>query len=500
LDNFLRSFRLAVIDLGTNSIRFDVHQIQPDLTQVLIHREKWMVRLGEQVFLTQKLNPKARVRTVHALQSFSKTMQVLGVQKVLAFGTSALRDAKDSKDFLNFVKKNIGIQIKVISGLEEAKWIAHGILKHEKQTAHGKFLLVDIGGGSTEISYCSKGKLIHSRSFDLGVARLQQIFLKTSPPAKGSNSVDELRRHIRNAIEKTWKSWDKPSAPKLLGSSGTVRTLTRVAKKMEGMKSFDLEFLKGLTKKLSKLSYDEIRKIPGMDPKRTDLILAGTLLLEEIVRIFKVKEVIATEISLRDGILDREVKKFNPNSLPLKQSVFLRQLSLLGQSPKKSLQIWQTSSLLFDKLFPLHHLSDYWKACLAFASLYRDSALFTSTANTGKHSSYIVRQSHLPLSESQIQLVEELLRSSPDDRIIETDISVEIVGHPHLRKQFEKAFCLLKLGEIFSETGCTPRKIKVSRKQIEINVPSGCMDLAKMHLISSQEYIQKTLKKKIAFV
>ena len=143
--------RLAIIDLGTNSVRFDVHELTAERKTTLLHREKLMIRLGEGVFSTRKLNPRASKRALQAFMRFKSLASALRVQKVIAFATSALREAQDAEKLIHQIRNRTGIDIRIISADEEAKLIATGILANEP-LPKGIFALVDIGGGSTEIS------------------------------------------------------------------------------------------------------------------------------------------------------------------------------------------------------------------------------------------------------------------------------------------------------------------------------------------------------------
>ncbi|MEO5970726.1 MAG: hypothetical protein ABIQ95_12440, partial [Bdellovibrionia bacterium] len=172
--------RIGIIDLGTNSVRFDIHSVTPPGEAHLLHREKLMIRLGEGVFLDGKLDPHAIRRAVHAFMSFKNTAERFQVEKIVAFATSALREAKDAVHLIDRIRQKTQIEIRIISGEEEAKLIALGILSHE--SFKGRYGLIDIGGGSTEISICHNKNILNSASFPLGAARLQQVFLKTSPP------------------------------------------------------------------------------------------------------------------------------------------------------------------------------------------------------------------------------------------------------------------------------------------------------------------------------
>ena len=120
--------RIGIIDLGTNSVRFDVHQVNKNGEDLLLHREKLMIRLGQGVFLKGRLDPSAIRRAIQAFRSFHQTAKLLQAQKVIAFGTSALREASDAEAFVALIHKRTGIEIRIISGDEEAQLIAAGVL------------------------------------------------------------------------------------------------------------------------------------------------------------------------------------------------------------------------------------------------------------------------------------------------------------------------------------------------------------------------------------
>ncbi|MBY0370108.1 hypothetical protein K2X33_05440, partial [bacterium] len=303
--------RLAIIDLGTNSVRFDVHETVSRTKTRLLHREKLMVRLGENVFLTGRLDPRAARRTFQALSSFKARADELKVDRLVAFATSALRDASDGERLILKIRRVLGIELHTISGKEEAALIAEGILRRETAPP-GLFALVDIGGGSTEISICKNTKILYSESFPLGVARLQQIFLRSIPPENGKESVKHLRGHIRSVLRATIKAEKWPKVSHVIGSSGTARALSRMCKRNTN-KQLNPKFLEKLVRTMTNLTLDEIHGLPGMDPKRADLMLAGTLVFEECMRAVGARTADATEFSLRDGIIDQEMRLIEPS-------------------------------------------------------------------------------------------------------------------------------------------------------------------------------------------
>lgn len=303
-------FRLAVIDLGTNSVRLDVYRLT-DKGVFRTYRGKAMIRLGDGVYKTGKLTAQGMHRTIQAFFAFKKLLSQLHVDRVVAFGTSALRTAKNTDVFLRKIYLRTGIRVQVISGREEAELIARGIMANLKPPK-GYYALVDIGGGSTEVSLCLGYRVLQSHSFRLGGNRLQQLFLKESPPKfkKGKlHPILALRQHIRNELDPLQKIRQRYPVKMVIGSSGTIRALGKILKKMgcSGQPIYRSD-VAALMSEMQVMSRDEIKKIPGLEPKRTDLILPGAILFEEILYALGAERAIVSDYALRDGILEKELE------------------------------------------------------------------------------------------------------------------------------------------------------------------------------------------------
>ncbi len=401
--------RLAIIDLGTNSVRFDIHEIEAGLPPKQLHREKLMVRLGEGVFLSKKLDNGAVRRTLTAFHSFWETATKLHVDKYVAVGTSALREATDAEQFTAMVKKRTGIEVRVISGEEESRLIARGVLRNESKLPES-FALVDIGGGSTEIIICTEGKVLHSVSVDLGAQRIQQVFLKTVPPKGRANDtkshLELARDHIRKTLQQAYRGRDIPKLSQVIGSSGTVKALVKIHEtqgKNRGPLSRD--DLDDLVTAMEPMSKEELYSLPGLEPKRVDIILAGTLLLSEILRCLGAKTVRPTKFSLRDGILDEESSRLRKKKSSSETSILeSRQLEdaarKLGVSRSRVQQLCTLSDDLFQKLRHVHGLKSSWKGYLTAAILFREVGTTISPALYDQHSGYIVKHTDLLRMES----------------------------------------------------------------------------------------------------
>ena len=385
--------RVAIIDLGTNSVRFDVHSLGQKGKPKLLHREKLMIRLGQGVFLKGRMDPAATTRALEAFRHFRTLAEAFRVDKMVAFGTSALREAQDSGQFVEVVREQAGIEVKVISGQEEAKLIALGVLANEKVPA-GAFALVDIGGGSTEISLCRGKRAVQGESFPLGTARLQQVFLKRNPPKPAS--LEQLRAYIRNLLGQSMDSGDWPKVPTILGSSGTVRAVAKILGKKG---AFSVKDLSELVAELSRMNASELLDVPGMEAKRVDMIVAGAVLLEEIARALGAKKILSTDFSLRDGILEEEsrlARAHKRSLIELHIDDLVARALRFGAEKEHLLHMTELASQLFDRLKALHGLEPHWRIYFLATVILRRCGELVGFAGREKHSYYIVKHSDFP--------------------------------------------------------------------------------------------------------
>lgn len=301
--------RLAIIDLGTNSVRFDVYRLSTSKIEQ-IFRGKSMIRLGDGVFSTGKLSQEGMNRGLQAFIRFRQIMQEMKVDRVVVFGTSALRTASNAQTFVKAVKERTGISIRIISGSEEGRLIATGILSNITPP-HGHFLLVDIGGGSTEVSVCYGKRILACRSLNLGASRLQQQYLKSSPPKIVKGKMDpvlKLRSDIKNELKVLSALVKKYPVRTVVGSSGTIRNISRILKKLgRSRKPMYRMDIAAMNSEIQGMTRDQLRRLPGLESKRIDIILAGSILLEEILHSANARQIYYTSFALRDGILYESV-------------------------------------------------------------------------------------------------------------------------------------------------------------------------------------------------
>jgi exopolyphosphatase/guanosine-5'-triphosphate,3'-diphosphate pyrophosphatase len=450
--------RVAIIDLGTNSVRFDVHSLTPGGATKLLHREKLMIRLGQGVFLKGKMDPDAIDRTVEAMEHFRQIATGLRVRKVVAFGTSALREATDASTLCQSVKRRTGIEIKVISGREEAKLIAQGVLANETPPK-GRFALVDIGGGSTEVSIARGRTVLQGDSFPLGTARLQQVFLKRSPPR--DVNVRQLRDYIANLVRQKMVADKWPQCSTILGSSGTIRAIARLIDKKDN--AYSVKDLSHLVNDMRRMTTTQLLEIPGMESKRVDMILSGAILLEEIALAIGAKKIVCSEFSLRDGIIEEEsrlARSHKTSHLELHLDDLFEHAQRFGGEHSHLEHMSRLGGELFDRFQRLHGLEARWKIYLISTILLRRAGEAISYGDRAKHSFYIVKNLDFPSMDIwEHEFIARLCLHITDGKIDNKDLAA--VGKDKKRREaFRKLLALARLVDALDLGPRTALKVK----------------------------------------
>ena len=215
----------AAIDIGSNSVRLKIASVERHRLKTL-YEDREVVRLGESVFQTGVISPEAMANTIRALKRFQKAVQLHVADRVRVVATSAMRDARNAAAFTAWVKSATGWQVEVVSGLEEGRLIHLGVVSQEAG-ARGRCLLIDLGGGSCEITFSDEGRIREMVSLPLGAVRLQQEFLHGDPPAK--EDVARLKQYIGRELRKAERRLGSPRVGLVIATSGTAAALAEAS-------------------------------------------------------------------------------------------------------------------------------------------------------------------------------------------------------------------------------------------------------------------------------
>lgn len=276
--------RVACIDIGTNSVLLLVAEQAASGAQAVLERAT-ITRLGEKVDATGELAPEARERTLRCLAGYAEEARQLGAQRIVAVGTSAMRDARGGAEFASEAGSLLGEAPRVISGDEEARLTFQGALVG-LSLPPGPTTVFDIGGGSTELIVgTADGTRERAISLDVGSVRLTERYLHSDPPTR-----DEIRA-MEAEVDRQLASFAPAPGSQLVGVAGTVTTLAAVAHSVVPYDSerihgthLSVEDVETLARRLATLPVHERRALAGMEPKRADVIPAGALLATRVMR------------------------------------------------------------------------------------------------------------------------------------------------------------------------------------------------------------------------
>lgn len=301
---------IAVIDIGTNSIRILAVKRNSDGGIETILRAMKIVRLGEEVDKNRLLSPYAMDRGISALRELKSKAQESGISSFFPLATSAVRDAGNREEFVERVKDETGLNIKVLSGIEEAELSFQGAVWDFE--FEFPVLVIDIGGGSTEFTI-GRRKPVFSESIDIGAVRITERFFKNDPITKEEYKKAAL--FIKNEITLIRSKLQKHNFRTAIGVGGTMTTLAAIEK---GLKEYNPEYISGfcltlkevdrIIEKLLAKTTTERQKIPGLQPERADIIPAGALIVKTIIETISLQKIIVRDSDL---LLGYALKVFN---------------------------------------------------------------------------------------------------------------------------------------------------------------------------------------------
>jgi exopolyphosphatase/guanosine-5'-triphosphate,3'-diphosphate pyrophosphatase len=305
---------LSVIDIGTNTILMVTVEIVGGTIVRVLGDEHAIARLGSGVDASRTILPETFDRVEGFLRRYRAIAEDLGAARIVAFGTSALRDARNRDAFVAAMRERTGIAIELLSGNDEAVWTYRGALFGLGLDARRSAVL-DIGGGSTELAFGDGERVERATSVDIGAVRLTERFFPSLPP-----SSDALAAARAWAGETAAELFGLPAPTALVGVAGTVTTLGAIAR---GLERFDAQELNGtplalatieeIASHLATLTHEQTRAIPQIASGRADIILAGTTILVAVMRRLGIETIVVSTRGVRYGIALREARREAPH-------------------------------------------------------------------------------------------------------------------------------------------------------------------------------------------
>ena len=393
---------LAAVDIGSNSVRLKIARLtRHRLSQ--IHEDREVTRLGESVFRNSFLSPEAIATTVKVLRRFHRAVQNAGADSVRVVATSALRDARNSRAFLEWVRSTTGWNVEIISGLEEARLIHLGLVSTLRVNS-SPVLMADLGGGSCELTISSEGHIRNTVSLPLGAVRLTNEFLRHDPPRK--SELRQLRSFIFREIDRTADRIKRARPTVVIATSGTAESLSRVCHGLYKTKAsraaaVSKTQMRQIAKLLARLPLEGRKKLSGVGPRRAEIIVPGAAVYLALLERCQLQGFRYSPLGLRDGLLAQMAAEYDRSTLSGKQIESERWDSIRAAvahyrvDMKHALNVRAAAMLLFAALKSVHGLPLEYEEWLSAAAMLYEVGDYVNRNGRHRHTYYIISHSEI---------------------------------------------------------------------------------------------------------
>lgn len=393
----------AAIDIGSNSCRLKIAHVAQHRLRV-VHEDREVTRLGAGVFEAGLVSPESMAATLSALKRFYKAVQMHGANQVRAVATAAMRDARNGRAFLAWVKDETGWEVEIISGLEEGRLIHRGVMSNEPGVA-GRCLLIDVGGGSCEVSLSNHKRIVETVSLPLGAVRMTQEFLKSDPATK--DEIARMKKFVARELRRASRRIVPGRVHVVIATSGTAAALSAASKALHKARPAErgyvtpIEDIQKLAGKLTKMNNQARSAVPGIGPRRSEIIVAGAHVYAELLEHFALRDLRYSDLGLRDGILAQMLAESDARTSAHQQYERDRWEAVLeicrryGVDLKQAEPVRAHAAQLFHDLAGIHELPPEYQTWLEAAAMLRDIGKFMNYQGHHRHAQYIIANSEV---------------------------------------------------------------------------------------------------------
>jgi len=409
--------RIGAIDVGSNSIHMVVAQADGDGGLSVLWRAKEMVGLGRLSFPSRWLSQEAMDRATVTLRRFLEEAQRRQCEQVLAVATSAVREAENGGAFIQRVRQELGLHVRVVSAQEEARLIYLGV-RHAVSLAGGPHLLLDIGGGSVEFIVASSEKPLLLASRKLGAARMTARFIRSDPVE--ARELRALLAHYSEELDPLIEEIRRYRPVRMLGSSGTLENIAAMCeaeRAEEGRAIITRPALERLVDELTESRSADRAAMRGLDEKRKDQIVAGALLAREVMRRLDARQIEIVHAALREGIVIDHLARHWPEIQVRREVPDPRRRAIIDLGRRchwqrdHSEQVARLCMLLFEQLRGLHGLGRSQRELIEYGALLHDIGALIGRARHHKHSMYLILNGELaPFSREEVAIIANVAR------------------------------------------------------------------------------------------
>lgn len=444
----------AAVDIGSNSVRLSIAELRRGRL-VSLHQDREVTRLGEGVFRDGSLTPKAMAASLKVLRRFHRAVQTFAVERIRVVATSALRDSNNGRIFTEWVKSATGWNLETISGLEEGRLIHLGVVARLRRRP-AKMLLIDLGGGSCELTLSDKGHIKEMVTLPLGAVRLTQEFIRRDPP--GKEELKRLREFIAEETAHLPRQLTRSTARLVIATSGSAAALAGAAQSLKlGRSQVSRQAIAVLAKRLAKLTLRQRAAIKGINSKRAEIVIAGASVFAHIMEVCGLRGFRYSPLGLRDGILAQMAAEYDERTQSHRQLESDRQDILLNISRRYGADLAHVEHVrslawsLFDQTGSMHQMGKDFREWIGAAAMLYEVGMYVNPVGRHRHAYYIVSHSELfGFTPLQRKIIATIARFQGNSRPQLRDRLVKGLPAP-LRPDVIKATALLRVARALNQ-------------------------------------------------
>ncbi len=416
----MKTQRLAAIDIGSNSLKLAIVEVAASNSFTIISQDRERVRLGHETLRNKFLSDEAIKLSVDAISRFKSIAETREADKIIAVATASVREANNASEFVEIIETETGVHIEIIPALEEARLIGIATSQYFGKK-NGSLLNIDIGGGSTELSMMEKGDPKKLLSMKLGAVGLTEKFLHSNPPSP--KEIKKLKREIQFALVQPSRKIEGDKWQMSSGTSGTIQAIAAILNliaenDLRENPTIELGRLIDLNQRLIKLNLEDRTNISVINERRAEVIIAGGLILEGVMKNLGIESIESCPYALREGVIIDYFRKSETENLPPVpdvEDIKLRDVFAVGRrfgyEESHATQVATMAETLFDRLAPIYNLKRSARTFLAAAALLHDVGYHISHEAHHKHSLYLIKHSRMTgFNETEKSIIANIAR------------------------------------------------------------------------------------------
>ncbi|HYH81969.1 MAG TPA: Ppx/GppA phosphatase family protein [Longimicrobium sp.] len=407
--------RVAAVDVGSNAIRFLVGEFRALGEYEVLEEERVAVRLGHDVFLSGRLTPEAMNAAVEAIKRFRGRMDALGIDHYRAVATSATRESRNGPEMVARVRREAGIELEVITGHEEAR-LVYVAVANRVPMGDDKWITVDVGGGSVEVSLVDASGILWSESHVMGSVRLlEELSGAGDDPGRFQRLLREYAATLQIPI--IAQHWNPRGT---IATGGNAESLARLAGANPGrgrVAAVPVQTLRGVMEMLSRLSFRQRVDQLGLREDRADVILPAGMIYERVASLAGAAEVLVPAVGLKDGLLidlaedvaSHQAHEDRKDRQAVAGAMAIGRRYMFDEGHAQ--QVVRLSASLFDQLQKVHGLGPAERRMLLAAAALHDIGAFVGYKKHHKHSLYLIANSEVPeFTPREIEIIANVAR------------------------------------------------------------------------------------------